>query len=60
MILLVVDGPGLDPNGFLREQLNIWDNIVSLVFLLESIVRILAQGFLVSTIPGKKGYFMYG
>ena len=35
MILLVVDGPGLDPDGFLQEQLNNWDDIVSLVFLLE-------------------------
>lgn len=56
MLLLVIDNPNVDPDGSLRQWMLYLENIIILVFFIEAILRILANGFIHSSLPGKKGY----
>lgn len=59
-MLLVIDSPGDDPDGPRRVAIANTDAAVRAIFLVEAALRILAEGFFVSALPGKKGYIRSG
>ena len=56
MVLLVLDNPNVDPNSQLRQWMIYLENIIIIIFFTEVVLRILANGFFYSSLPGKKGY----
>ena len=56
MLLLVIDNPNVDPDGPLRQWMLYLENIIIMVFFIEVVLRILANGFIHSSLPGKRGY----
>ena len=52
-IILILDSPLSDPNGKKRKILNILDIILTSIFVLEFVMKIIANGFLMN---GKGSY----
>jgi len=60
MIMLILDNPQLDPESEMARKMSKIDEVISLVFFVEAILRIGALGFINSSLPGKKGYIKSG
>jgi len=58
MIHLIVDSPGINPEGAQAQFNRKVDDVISTIFIAEVILRILALGFFTSSIPGQKGYIL--
>ena len=52
MIHLIVDGPGINPEGAQAQFNRKVDDVISTIFIAEVLLRILALGFFTSSIPG--------
>jgi hypothetical protein len=52
MIHLIIDGPGLNPEGAQAHFNRKVDDIISTIFIAEVLLRILALGFFTSSVPG--------
>lgn len=44
----------------MRQRLQEIDSVISIIFITEVMLRIFAQGFLHSSLPGKTGYIRSG
>ena len=51
MIMLMVDNPSLDPDSNVAVKIAFIDRIITIIFALEAICRIIAQGFFKCSIP---------
>ena len=60
MVLLVLDGPQIDPKSRVAETLHKLDRVVSSIFFVEALLRIGAVGFVSSSVPGQKAYIKSG
>ena len=60
MIMLMVDNPSLDPDSNVAIKIALIDRIITFIFALEAICRIIAQGFFKCSIPQRKGYITSG
>ena len=60
ILLLITDSPNDDPASPTRQSLARADFVFSTIFIIEALLRILAEGFLTSSLPGRKGYIRVG
>ena len=51
MIMLMVDNPSLDPDSEIAVKIAYIDRVITIIFALEAICRIIAQGFFKGSIP---------
>lgn len=60
MIILVLANPNDDPSGNKHKRLNVLEELISQIFFIEALLRILALGFWTTSLPGRKPYFESG
>lgn len=56
MIMLVLDNPMTDPNSMMANKIENIDKVITIIFAIEAICRIIALGFFKGSVPQRKGY----
>ena len=59
-IVLLIENPLDDPNSNLSQTTALLDQIFTFLFLLEAIIKILAFGFISTSLKGKQAYLFNG
>ena len=60
MLLLIIQNPLNDPNGQLAQVFFQLDRAITYIFIFEAVCRIIALGFVNSSIPQRKAYIRVG
>jgi hypothetical protein len=60
MIILVIASPNNDPDSYKQKVLTSLEELITIIFFIEALLRILALGFWKTSLEGRKAYFDIG